>query len=223
MKLSAKRIAFILAIYFAGYVYLYQLVLGEYIYEHLGRFWYFTADYIAYPAFMILLIIAGGRWLYEQWDIFTGSLFRNIFSALKTVFLLYAVNILLSLALLPFGLEEAENQVNNDLYMQNALPAFLIGSIIFAPFAEEIVFRGCLCSSFGRKHFSAGALLSASVFGFMHISASLLAGNYINAMYFIVYASLGLVLALPQRKTGTVFTGVCAHMIYNLTAVLLSL
>lgn len=83
-------------------------------------------------------------------------------------------------------------------------------AVIFAPFLEELVFRGILLHRLAYKWGAyQGAILSALSFGLMH---GISAGH--------VYA--GLLLTILYLRSRSLWLPIFAHMSYNLTYVLLS-
>jgi membrane protease YdiL (CAAX protease family) len=81
---------------------------------------------------------------------------------------------------------------------------FLIG--IFAPFCEEFVFRGLIFH--GYRKTQAGiwpVIISALLFGLMHL-------NFNQAAYAFV---IGIALALLVDATGSLWSSVAFHMVFN--------
>lgn len=97
------------------------------------------------------------------------------------------------------------NAISGDvLQMPFLLMLFQIG--IFSPFCEELVFRGIIF----RGYKNSGPVLwavfwSALLFGLMHL-------NFNQAAYAF---ALGLMFALLVEATGSLWSSVIAHMIFN--------
>lgn len=94
-----------------------------------------------------------------------------------------------------------------------ALPAWqvLISIGIFGPFVEEIVFRGVLLQSYQRTGRIVGSIiLSAVLFGLIHL----------NFNQFAYGAVMGVMLALLVEATGSVWSSLIAHGIFNSIEVL---
>ncbi len=81
---------------------------------------------------------------------------------------------------------------------------------IFAPFCEEFVFRGIIFKGY-RKIGSAFAsvLLSGILFGLMHL-------NFNQAGYALV---IGIGMALLVEATGSIFSSMICHFVYNAQSV----
>ena len=90
----------------------------------------------------------------------------------------------------------------------NPLLGFLF-VVVFAPFYEEILFRGVFLSAC-QKNMAVwlANLLQASVFALVHQSL----------VYFPFYLGFGLLAGYYTRKTGTLFTSTSMHMMNNAMA-----
>lgn len=90
----------------------------------------------------------------------------------------------------------------------NPLLGFLF-VVVFAPFYEEILFRGVFLSAC-QKNMALwlANLLQASVFALVHQSL----------VYFPFYLAFGLVAGYYTRKTGSLITGTSMHMMNNAMA-----
>jgi membrane protease YdiL (CAAX protease family) len=88
---------------------------------------------------------------------------------------------------------------------------FALVAVILAPVFEEILFRGFLfrglANSFGWLW---GAFVSAAIFGIAHVQLDV----------FIPLAALGFVLAWAYHKTGSLWTAITMHAMFNTVAVL---
>jgi hypothetical protein len=88
--------------------------------------------------------------------------------------------------------------------------ASLLGTVVFAPVLEEIVFRGLLYATLRRRlGWPLAALLSAAVFAAAH--------GYGVAGFGSVFAS-GLMWAVAYEKTGSLLPGMAAHAANNVSA-----
>lgn len=91
-------------------------------------------------------------------------------------------------------------------------PMALFMIAIFGPFSEEFVFRGIIFNSYRKDGNALGAiLLSALVFGFMHM-------NLNQAAYAFV---IGIALAFVMIATGSIWSSVIMHFIINAQSVCL--
>ena len=89
-------------------------------------------------------------------------------------------------------------------------PVALFMMAVFGPFSEEFVFRGIVFNSYKKDGNTLGAiLLSALVFGFMHM-------NFNQAGYAFV---IGIALAFIMIATGSIWAPMIMHFIINAQSV----
>ncbi|MFP3155869.1 CPBP family intramembrane metalloprotease [Lachnospiraceae bacterium ZAX-1] len=93
-----------------------------------------------------------------------------------------------------------ENLALNGIMMA-AIPAMV----------EEMMFRGVIYQTYRRTRVFTGALLSAFLFGCMHM-------NFNQFIYTFVF---GIYLALLVEATGSIFSSMLAHFTLNFTSVLM--
>jgi membrane protease YdiL (CAAX protease family) len=90
--------------------------------------------------------------------------------------------------------------------------ASLLGTVVFAPVLEEIVFRGLLYATLRRRlAWPLAAALSAAIFAVAH--------GYGAAGFGSVFLS-GLVWAIAYEKTGSLLPNIAAHVANNVAAAL---
>lgn len=89
----------------------------------------------------------------------------------------------------------------------------IIGLGFITPIAEELVFRGLIYKRFRETFPMIRAIIwSAMIFGLYH-------GNLVQALYGLI---LGLLLAYIYEKYGSIKAPILAHIVLNLTSVILS-
>jgi membrane protease YdiL (CAAX protease family) len=88
---------------------------------------------------------------------------------------------------------------------------FVLVAVVFAPVFEEVLFRGFLfrglANSFGWVW---GAVISAAIFGAAHVQLDV----------FVPLAVLGFALAWAYHRTGSLWTNITMHALFNAVAVL---
>jgi membrane protease YdiL (CAAX protease family) len=88
---------------------------------------------------------------------------------------------------------------------------FVLVAVIMAPLFEEIVFRGFLFRGLANSWgWVWGALASSAVFGLAHLQLDV----------FVPLAVLGFALAWAYRQTGSLWTCIIMHALFNLIAVI---
>lgn len=211
-----KAIAFLL-FYFLGYLTLYQCFLEPYLYRKFGSTICFVTDIVVETSLLILFLGIGWKYYVRQHQIFQQNTKRNWLFVIESFACLLITNILLSdFISMFFPNTLADNQAGNDALLKANSLYFLFSAVIFAPMIEETVFRGCIFAKMREKHsFLVSACVSGAVFGFLHIVASILVGNWMNCIYFIVYAACGFVLCIPYEDTGSIFASIHTHATNN--------
>lgn len=216
-----KHPIWILLIYFVLYG-----ILGQGILESSDPNRFHT-EFIQYGLISLLIMIMI-MWLCfatlkKQWAIFRSS--QNKIKQLLSYFtFLFLGNLLVNLVLSPFAHGEVENQLANELLVKvdPFISGFLI--IVFAPIVEEIVFRGVIFHFFRkRKKTVLPIFVSGFVFGFFHILASLIVGNFYNTIFILSYGMLGCLLAYFYYETETLWYGIFSHSLYNFLGLLIIL
>jgi len=88
---------------------------------------------------------------------------------------------------------------------------FVVLAVVMAPVFEEIVFRGFLFRGLANSWgWAWGAVISAAIFGIAHLQLDV----------FIPLAVLGFALAWVYKRTGSLWTCVAMHAIFNTVTVL---
>lgn len=219
-----KRILF-LFLYFVVYLIGWQLWLSGIVYHSLGRKAYYAGFLIVYILFILIFYMIGMDWYQKEWKQFHHKSTQVTVTSITTVVALFTTVFILNLII--FGLlhvDTPDNQANNLAYMEADPFGFLLSSLAFAPFMEETIFRGCIFAPLRQKHsFTFSALISGLAFGFLHILASLFMKDYSQCIYALVYSLCGFVLAIPYEKTGSIFSGMLTHMLYNLLGIIFML
>jgi len=88
---------------------------------------------------------------------------------------------------------------------------FVILAVVLAPLFEEIFFRGFLFRGFSSSWgWVAGACVSAAIFGIAHLQIDV----------FVPLFALGLALAWVYKRTGSLWTSIAFHALFNALSVL---
>ena len=88
---------------------------------------------------------------------------------------------------------------------------FVILAVVMAPLFEEIFFRGFLFRGFSSSWgWVAGACVSSAVFGIAHLQLDI----------FVPLFALGLALAWVYKRTGSLWTSIAFHALFNGLSVL---
>lgn len=92
--------------------------------------------------------------------------------------------------------------------------AMMIYAIFLAPVVEEIVFRGLVINYFFRQSWWwANILLSGFLFAFPHMGT--IPTNLSDLLSYLLYMSMGMVLAFVYKKSGHLQDNIAIHMLNN--------
>lgn len=115
------------------------------------------------------------------------------------------------------GVATTDNQkaiTNLMSHMNVTMVAMLIYAVIMAPVVEEIIFRGLVINYFFRKSWWwASIILSGILFAFPHMG--LIPTNLVDGLSYLLYASMGMVLAYTYKRTGNIQDSIAIHFINN--------
>ena len=172
---------------------------------------------IIYLSVLLIMIIVFFKQLVHDFKYFK-EYFREYMSLtiktwLKSLVVLLILGIIIQLL-------TNTSQSNNQEALQkmfNKLPIITAGlSIIYAPFAEELLFRGVIRKLIKSKYLF--ILVSGILFGLLHVIDD--SKTFAEFLYVIVYSSLGIYLASLYYKTNNLWTNITFHFLQNTLGVL---
>lgn len=129
--------------------------------------------------------------------------------AVLMTYLFYPLMVVMNLITM-FFVDNTTAQMTGSMQEQGILLNMLLVAVLPAC-VEEFVFRGVLYHTYRRSGLLRGILLSAFLFGCMHM-------NFNQFLYTFVF---GIILALAVEATGSILTSMICHFILNLNSVLL--
>jgi membrane protease YdiL (CAAX protease family)/ribosomal protein L40E len=108
---------------------------------------------------------------------------------------------------------EPDTEIEETFQSPGPLIVLAVLSLFFAPFAEEIFFRGFVFGGLrGRWGVGWAALASGALFALAHI------GNPGTIYLLPPVAAIGALFALGYAYSGSIFTSILAHFLFNLFA-----
>jgi membrane protease YdiL (CAAX protease family) len=109
--------------------------------------------------------------------------------------------------------DQVPPEIRNDALL---LALSAVGAVIFAPFAEEIFFRGFLFTGLARAFGVAiGIILSGLAFGGAHLPA-----NPDLWKSLVLFMGIGVVFAAVYWKSENLLSTILAHFAFNLTSMI---
>ena len=181
------------------------------------NFAFFAVNFVVVAAVFHKFLAASLRQL--------GRRFGHVLGNCVAGFLLYwASNVFVSL-IITLCFPSFANA--NDAYIQTLANddfwVIFVGSVLLVPLAEETLFRGVLFGSLDKWNRPMAYILSALLFGAIHIVGYLLDGSYTlveAAISMLQYLPAGLCLAWVYAETDTIFAPILVHTANNLIAVM---
>ena len=157
--------------------------------------------------------------LKKDFNTFKNNFNKCFDSGLKYWFIGLSIMVIANILIAMFTpLSNSTNEKSVQSLIPTSPALMFIAAGIFAPIIEEITFRKTFQTIFKNKW--TFALISFLVFGYIHVMNS---NNPLELLYIVPYGSLGLVFALTDYETNTVFTSIMMHMIHNSMLIILSL
>jgi len=155
--------------------------------------------------------------------------FRKVFSMKRPVAVHWAASVLLGFSVVVVALvidsihtslydtsKAFEGMMDESIFGKMGLPLRLIIIAVLPALCEETLFRGFILSGFlSSLRAWKGILLSGIFFGFFHVQVLLMRGIPVT------HILLGILLAYVVYRSGSIFTGMVFHFIYNGTIAVL--
>ncbi len=97
-----------------------------------------------------------------------------------------------------------------------------VSTVVFAPVAEELLFRGLLFQALGQKFPIGTWFISAVAFAAIHVIGYI--GSYDAVSFvlaFVQYLPAGFCFAYAYKASGTIFAPIVMHTVINLIGVLI--
>jgi membrane protease YdiL (CAAX protease family) len=118
----------------------------------------------------------------------------------------YVVILLHNLILLGLGVDTQGEAILRLIEMLDSPGWFFLVGVVFAPFVEEIFFRGFLFQGFRQKYgWVRAILLSSAIFAVAHLDPASLIPTFI----------LGVVIAYLFHRSNSIWPGIILHFLVN--------
>lgn len=223
--LSKTRMILLFLHYFLGYQFVYPMLLTSFTLwlDPVARV---VPDWLQFLLYCYM--IGAAVWLafpllkesVQGWK-------KNRMHMIKLCFFLfgayYISSIIINLIIFLFSQSETsanQLEVMKEISVSPYLTMF--STLIYAPIVEELVFRGVFYRALRpRLSCLSSALISAFLFGFVHVFFSLLTGNFNDLIYLLSYGLIGFYLAVAYEKSETIFGSMIFHFINNAIAFLM--
>lgn len=115
------------------------------------------------------------------------------------------------------------NQQQVESLTKNIPALMFIVTGFLAPIGEELIFRGVVFTGLRKCNRTLAYVVSAFLFGFIHVMSSVFAGNIGEMVQMIPYVCSGLVFAYIYESTDNIWASILTHMTNNIFAMLVLL
>jgi len=140
----------------------------------------------------------------------------GIIGFFQNLFLRYTLGIIIIFIVGSSNFQSSMNQKLLTLVISQYPFFMFFSTVIIAPIVEEIIFRFAIFKPLSVKNKPIAYILSSFLFGFLHISTSLIFMHNFNELYTLpLYIGSGLVLAYVYDKTDKLAAPILVHMLNN--------
>ena len=216
----------ILLNYIVGYLFLYPRIFGYlliFVPRGLLEQMSFVFENLIYLFVFVSTVVLAWPMLKEDLMKLRKKKLKFAMGVGKRYIQMYLVMLVTNmLVMIVSGIESSANQ--QEVLNQMALHPvqIMLISSVFAPVCEEIVFRGVIFKKLDRESgFIAASLVSAVLFGLLHVYVSLLRGNWLDLVFIVVYGSMGWVLCRAVQDHDSIYSSILVHSLNNFLACLL--
>ena len=116
---------------------------------------------------------------------------------------------------------EATNQTFVVTMLSSNVLLMTVHAVILAPLVEELFFRGLIFNTLRQKSAFWAHLISAFLFGLLHVYSYILAGDMTEWLKLIPYMTAGLAFSYAYERRQNIIAPIVLHSIKNLIAVIL--
>lgn len=177
------------------------------------------------PYFIYVFIFLGVIFLYykelkESLKIFITNIKKYIPFIIKRYFIMLGLMIVVAvpIVLLNNGAVSSNQEAINVMFKEVPIITLLI-SCLYAPFAEEVIFRLSLSKLINNK--KVFIAVSGLLFGLLHVIDKFT--SFYDFLYIFQYTSLGMCLAKAYKDTNNIFVPISMHFMQNFLAAMLIL
>ena len=172
---------------------------------------------LMYLSIILIMIFAFRKQLIHDFKYFKEYFKEYISLSFKTWLKSLLVVMILSLSIQLITNTANSNNQQTLQQMFNSVPILIaILSVIYAPIAEELMFRGVIRKFINNK--TLFIIVSGVLFGLLHVIDD--SKTLAEFSYIIVYSTLGFYLSSLYYKTNNIFTNMSFHFMQNALGVI---
>lgn len=172
-----------------------------------------------------LLLLLFKDFIKKNWEIFRQDLLENIIWVLTigilAAYLFSYIGEFIVNLFLPADVREATNQTLVVTMVSSNMLLMTFHAVILAPIVEELFFRGLIFNTLRQKNVFWAHLISAFLFGLLHVYSYILAGDMSEWIKLIPYMTAGFAFSYAYEKRQNIITPILLHGIKNFIAIIL--
>ena len=173
----------------------------------------------------VFLLIIFRDFIKKNWKIFKQELLENVIWILTigigSAYLFSYIGEFIVNLLLPANTSEATNQTLVVTLVSSNMLLMTFQAVILAPIVEELFFRGLIFNTLRQKSVFWAHLISAFLFGLLHVYSYILAGDMSEWIKLIPYMTAGLAFSYAYEKRQNIIAPIFLHGLKNLIALIL--
>lgn len=175
-------------------------------------------NFVCFAINFIVLTVVYHNFLFASAEVISKNFGRFLGITISAFAMYWLATFLVNFIV--YALDSDFSNVNDDsiLEMVNDSPVLMwIGTVLLAPIAEELLFRGAVFGGLYRRNKAAGYIVSIVTFGLLHVLGYVIFYSpYRLLLCFLQYIPAGFIFCWAYAKTGTILSPVLMHMIINL-------
>ena len=173
---------------------------------------------------VLVAVIILRKFIKRQWKDFMNNKLSIIAGCFLGFFLNICANAIGSSIVKLFVDQSSSVNQQQVESLTKSIPAIMFFVTGFlAPIGEELIFRGVLFTGLRKYNRFLAYVVSAFLFGFIHVMNSVFAGNIFEMVQMIPYAFSGIVFAYIYESTDNIWASILTHMTNNIFALLVIL
>lgn len=177
-------------------------------------------SWIIYVLIIIFIFVIYFKIIKEQFIIFIKNFKVYLPFVIKRYFIMLGVMLVVAvpIVLINNGNTSTNQQMLNSMFKKLPILMLLL-STLYAPFAEECIFRLSLSKLLKNK--TLFIIISGFLFGTLHVIDKFT--SFEDFLYIFQYSALGICLAKAYADTKNIFVSISMHFIQNFLAAILVL
>ena len=173
----------------------------------------------------LVAVIILRKFIRRQWKDFMNNKFSIVVAGCFLGFFLNICSNAVGNSIVKIFVDQSQSVNQQQVEsLAKSIPALMfIVTGFLAPIGEELIFRGVIFTGLRKYNRVLAYVVSAFLFGFIHVMNSVFAGNIGEMIQMIPYVCSGIVFAYIYESTDNIWSSILTHMTNNIFAMLVLL